>query len=83
LEFIKSVSRSKIPYFDVTATFSVCKSEGKTFRGVVYKCPDCGSNTEVYSRVVGYYRPVSKWNIGKQEEFRDRKYTGLKTLNIP
>jgi anaerobic ribonucleoside-triphosphate reductase len=28
---------------------------------------------EVYSRVVGYLRPVTQWNIGKQEEFKDRK----------
>jgi hypothetical protein len=32
----------------------------------------CGSKTEVYSRVVGYYRPVGQWNKGKQEEFKDR-----------
>lgn len=29
--------------------------------------------TEVYSRVVGYYRPVSQWNRGKKEEYKDRK----------
>ncbi|MCX6802178.1 MAG: hypothetical protein NT067_03615 [Candidatus Diapherotrites archaeon] len=33
----------------------------------------CGKNTEVYSRVVGYYRPVQQWNIGKAQEFEDRK----------
>lgn len=33
----------------------------------------CGEKTQVYSRVTGYYRPVSNWNIGKQEEFKERK----------
>jgi ribonucleoside-triphosphate reductase len=33
----------------------------------------CNERTEVYSRVVGFYRPVIQWNLGKQEEFRDRK----------
>jgi hypothetical protein len=32
---------------------------------------------EIYSRVVGYFRPVSQWNRGKQQEFRERKYTGI------
>ena len=32
----------------------------------------CGAKTEVYSRVVGFYRPVKQWNDGKQEEFNDR-----------
>ena len=33
----------------------------------------CGSRTEIYSRVVGYFRPVQDWNKGKKEEFKDRK----------
>ena len=33
----------------------------------------CGEETEVYSRVTGYYRPVNRWNKGKQEEFKERK----------
>lgn len=38
----------------------------------------CGERTEVYSRVVGYYRPVQNWNKGKREEFEARK-----TFKIP
>jgi len=38
----------------------------------------CGRKTEVYSRVVGYYRPVNNWNRGKQEEFKERK-----TFDVP
>ena len=33
----------------------------------------CGEKCEVYSRVCGYFRPVSNWNKGKREEFRERK----------
>jgi ribonucleoside-triphosphate reductase len=33
----------------------------------------CDSRTEVYSRVVGYFRPVQNWNTGKKEEFTERK----------
>jgi anaerobic ribonucleoside-triphosphate reductase len=32
----------------------------------------CGKKCEVYSRVVGYYRPVQNWNKGKREEFKER-----------
>ena len=39
----------------------------------------CGCKTEVYSRVVGYYRPVTQWNKGKQEEFRCRKVYDCRT----
>ncbi len=33
----------------------------------------CGMDTEVYSRVCGYFRPVTEWNRGKKEEWKDRK----------
>jgi anaerobic ribonucleoside-triphosphate reductase len=77
LQFIKKIASSKIPYFDMTCTFSVCTKESKTFRGSLNKCPSCGEHVEVYSRVVGYYRPVSHWNIGKKEEFTERRYSHL------
>lgn len=77
LEFLKMVSSSKIPYFDITATYSVCNAEGKFLRGVVNTCPQCNGNTEVYSRVVGYYRPFSKYNVGKKAEFNQRVYTEI------
>ena len=41
----------------------------------------CGKQTEVYSRIVGYFRPVRNWNVGKKEEFKDRKeYNEVKSL---
>jgi len=42
----------------------------------------CDEKVEVYSRVVGYFRPVQNWNEGKQEEFRDRKFFNLKQATI-
>ena len=36
-------------------------------------CPICGKEAELYSRIVGYLRPIRTWNDGKQEEFRQRK----------
>ena len=61
-----------IPYYTISPTYSVCKDHGY-ITGEVYKCPHCGQNTEVYSRITGYYRPIQNWNIGKTEEFKNRK----------
>ena len=72
-ELIKKVSaNSRLPYFTLTPTFSVCPSHGYT-SGEHHKCPVCGANCEVYSRVVGYLRPVDQWNDGKQAEFAMRR----------
>ncbi len=38
----------------------------------------CGQECEVYSRVVGYLRPIKNWNIGKREEFKERKVYSIK-----
>ena len=72
---VKKISSNyKLPYFTLTPTFSVCPSHGY-LKGGVEVCPEpgCGETTEVYSRVVGYLRPVKQWNQGKQEEFNKRK----------
>lgn len=72
-DLIKKVMRNyEIPYFTVTPTFSVCYSHGY-LPGEYHTCPICGSDTEVWSRVVGFYRPVKNWNKGKQSEFSERK----------
>ncbi len=63
--------RFRIPYLTLTPTFSVCPNHGYLL-GEQEICPRCGGEAEVYSRVVGYLRPVEQWNSGKQEEFRDR-----------
>jgi ribonucleoside-triphosphate reductase len=72
-ELIKKVAwSSKLPYFTLTPTFSVCQTHGY-INGEHKHCPTCGVNCEVYSRVVGYLRPVDQWNDGKQAEFAIRK----------
>jgi len=62
----------RLPYFTLTPTFSVCASHGY-LNGRQEYCPTCHGETEVYSRIVGYLRPVKQWNDGKQAEFRVRK----------
>lgn len=62
----------RIPYFTITPTFSICSTHGY-LRGKQERCPSCGGDTEVWSRVVGFYRPVKNWNLGKQAEFSERK----------
>ncbi len=61
----------RLPYFTFTPTFSVCPVHGYQ-SGEHFKCPVFGKDSEVYSRVVGYLRPVTQWNAGKRTEFRDR-----------
>ncbi len=62
----------KLPYFTITPTFSVCGSHGY-ISGEHFTCPTCTSPCEVYSRIVGYLRPVSQWNEGKQAEYNIRE----------
>ena len=61
-----------LPYFTFSPTFSTCPNHGY-ISGEHFTCPECGESCEVYSRVVGYIRPVQKWNKGKKQEFADRK----------
>ncbi len=62
----------RLPYFSLTPTFSVCPEHGY-LAGEHFKCPNCGKDSEVYSRVVGYLRPVQQWNEGKQAEYARRR----------
>ena len=72
-ELIRKVSwNSHLPYFTLTPTFSICSTHGYT-SGEHKQCPLCGAQCEVYSRVVGYLRPVDQWNDGKQAEFAIRR----------
>ncbi len=68
----KIVTNYRLPYFTLTPTFSVCPSHGY-LNGEHEKCSVCHEETEIYSRVVGYLRPVKQWNNGKQAEFDIRK----------
>jgi len=69
---MKLATNYRLPYFTLTPTFSVCPSHGY-LKGKQVKCPRCRQDTEIYSRVVGYFRPVKHWNDGKQAEFAMRK----------
>jgi ribonucleoside-triphosphate reductase len=72
-QMVNKVSANfRLPYFTLTPTFSVCPSHGY-LSGEHERCDTCDSETEIYSRVVGYLRPVGQWNNGKQTEFCMRK----------
>jgi ribonucleoside-triphosphate reductase (formate) len=67
--FVRTVCTNyKLPYFTLSPSFSVCPNHGY-LRGEIAICPDCGETTEIYSRVVGYLRPIDQWNEGKRAEF--------------
>ncbi|MDD3487057.1 MAG: ribonucleoside triphosphate reductase [Candidatus Moranbacteria bacterium] len=74
-KLVKTVSEKfSLPYFTLTPTFSVCPTHGY-ISGEHHVCPKCvvEQKCEVYSRIVGYIRPVQQWNTGKATEFEDRK----------
>jgi ribonucleoside-triphosphate reductase (formate) len=75
---MKICNTYKMPYFTFSPTFSVCPSHGY-ITGNKPACPHCNEITEVYSRVVGYLRPVTQWNNGKKEEFKERKMFVIKS----
>ena len=68
----KIANNYRLPYFTLTPTFSICPSHGY-LDGEQPTCSICDQETEVYSRVVGYLRPVKQWNEGKQAEYGNRK----------
>ena len=71
----------KLPYYTLSPTYSVCKSHGY-LAGEQYTCPECGAQTEVYSRITGYYRPVQNWNDGKTQEYKDRKVYNIEKSKL-
>ena len=77
VETVKDLIRTiftkyKMPYISITPTFSICEEHGY-ISGEHFTCPECGKATEVWSRVVGYLRPVQNFNAGKKEEYVLRK----------
>ena len=75
----KVFARYRLPYLSITPTFSICPSHGY-LPGEQWRCPHCGAETEVWSRVVGFLRPVANYHAGKRQEYLDRKkYRMMKT----
>ncbi len=70
---IKTIADNyKLPYYTLSPTYSICKNHGY-IAGEKHTCPICGAETEVYSRITGYYRPVKNWNDGKSQEYANRQ----------
>ncbi len=89
IETVKSLIKKifnnfHLPYITITPTFSICPAHGY-LTGEHFECPKCTIKQpcEVYSRVVGYLRPVKQWNKGKQEEFNQRREFKIKPATSP
>lgn len=71
----------RIPYFTFTPSFSICRDHGY-LSGEQFNCPTCGGGCEIYSRIVGYLRPINQWNEGKRAEFDMRKKFQVEGVEI-
>ena len=72
-DLVRKISANyKLPYYTLSPVYSVCRKHGY-IAGEEWKCPTCGEDTEVYSRITGYYRPVQNRNVGKTQEYKERK----------
>ncbi|MEZ5214590.1 MAG: anaerobic ribonucleoside-triphosphate reductase, partial [Microbacterium sp.] len=69
----RSLERFRLPYLTITPTFSICPRHGYV-SGHHEACPSCGTECEVWTRVMGYFRPISGFNIGKKGEASERTY---------
>ncbi|MDR3290038.1 MAG: ribonucleoside triphosphate reductase [Rickettsiales bacterium] len=70
--FVKSVlSNYRLPYITITPVFSTCSEHGY-LNGEIETCPHCGAKTQVWTRVMGYHRPVESFNVGKRGEHGER-----------
>ncbi len=78
----KIAENYKLPYYTMSPTYSICPDHGY-ISGEHFNCPDCGKDTEVYSRITGYYRPVRNWNDGKAQEFKDRLEYDVSSVIAP
>jgi len=70
----KVFEKFHLPYITLTPTFSICPTHGY-LAGENFECPKCTIKQpcEVYSRIVGYIRPVGQWHVGKKQEYKERK----------
>ncbi len=71
-QLVRTIAENyKLPYYTMSPTYSICREHGY-LSGEQKRCPKCGSVTEIYSRITGYYRPVQNWNDGKLQEYGNR-----------
>ncbi len=77
----KIAENYKLPYYTLSPTYSVCKDHGY-LTGEQFTCPVCGEAAEVYSRITGYYRPVQNWNVGKTQEYKQRREYNVGTSKL-
>ena len=77
----KIAENYKLPYYTMSPIYSICRNHGY-ISGEASKCPICGEETEIYSRITGYYRPVKNWNDGKAQEYKDRKLYDIATSKM-
>jgi ribonucleoside-triphosphate reductase (formate) len=75
----KIIENTSIPYFSIQPTYSICKEHGY-ISGEKYRCPECNKACEVFSRVVGYLKPINQYNLGKREEYKLRKKYKISNL---
>ncbi|CAB0494449.1 ribonucleoside triphosphate reductase [Corynebacterium diphtheriae] len=69
----RALTNFHLPYITITPTFSICPDHGY-ISGEHPECPHCGATTEMWTRVMGYFRPVQSFNTGKKGEFHERTY---------
>ncbi len=73
-KFVKNVLENyQLPYITITPVFSVCATHGY-LNGEQEKCPHCQEKTQVWTRVMGYFRPVDSFNTGKKGEHKERRH---------
>ncbi|MFH1401406.1 MAG: ribonucleoside triphosphate reductase, partial [Parcubacteria group bacterium] len=79
----KTFETFRLPYVTITPTFSICPTHGY-LSGEHFLCPECtiSQPCEVYSRIVGYIRPIQQWHASKREEFRQRKEFKISKLTV-
>ena len=78
---VKKICNSyRLPYFTFSPTFSTCPTHGY-IAGEHFKCPKCNSDCDVFTRIVGYIRPVRQWNEGKTAEYEIRKTFDVEEKN--
>ena len=77
----KAFEKHKLPYMSLTPSFSVCPEHGYQ-NGEVPHCGICGAENEIWSRVVGFIRPVKNFHVGKSQEFHDRKKYVIKESQL-